>query len=74
MGKNLINVALFGLGRIGLMHANNLINNKNFNKKPNKNPINFLKVYTNRIYLPWVEKYRPNNLNDIILDKIIFYI
>ena len=46
------------------------INNKNFNKKPNKNPINFLKVYTNRIYLPWVEKYRPNNLNDIILDKI----
>ena len=33
MGKNLINVALFGLGRIGLMHANNLINNKNFNLK-----------------------------------------
>ena len=33
MGKNLINVALFGLGRIGLMHADNLINNKNFNLK-----------------------------------------
>ena len=33
MGKNLINVALFGLGRIGLMHANNLTNNKNFNLK-----------------------------------------
>ncbi len=30
MGKNLIKVALFGLGRIGLMHAENLINNKNF--------------------------------------------
>ena len=36
MGKNLINVALFGLGRIGLMHANNLINNKNFNYKIKK--------------------------------------
>ena len=33
MGKNLINVALFGLGRIGLMHANNLTSNKNFNLK-----------------------------------------
>lgn len=33
MGKNLINIALFGLGRIGLLHAKNLINNKNFNLK-----------------------------------------
>ena len=39
-------------------------------KRKNKNPINFLKVATKRIYLPWVEKYRPNNLEDIILDKI----
>ena len=33
MGKNLINIALFGLGRIGLLHAKNLTNNKNFNLK-----------------------------------------
>ena len=33
MGKNIINIALFGLGRIGQMHANNLINHKNFNLK-----------------------------------------
>ncbi len=31
MGKNLINIALFGLGRIGQMHADNLIANPNFN-------------------------------------------
>ena len=33
MGKNLINIALFGLGRIGQMHADNLIANPNFNLK-----------------------------------------
>jgi len=33
MGKNIINIALFGLGRIGQMHADNLLNNKNFNLK-----------------------------------------
>ena len=33
MGKNIINIALFGLGRIGQMHAENLLNNKNFNLK-----------------------------------------
>ncbi len=33
MAKNQINIALFGLGRIGQMHAENLINNKNFNLK-----------------------------------------
>ena len=33
MGKNIINIALFGLGRIGQMHANNLINHKDFNLK-----------------------------------------
>ena len=30
MGKNQINVALFGLGRIGQMHAENLTNHKSF--------------------------------------------
>ena len=44
MGKNLINVALFGLGRIGLMHANNLINNKNLDIENNS------LVVKNKIY------------------------
>ena len=39
-------------------------------KSKKKNAINFLKVATKRIYLPWVEKYRPSCLDDIILDKI----
>ena len=30
MGKNKINIALFGLGRIGQMHAENLINHPQF--------------------------------------------
>ena len=29
----MINIALFGLGRIGLMHGKNLMRNKNFNLK-----------------------------------------
>ena len=33
MGKNIINIALFGLGRIGQMHAENLLNHKDFNLK-----------------------------------------
>ena len=33
MGKNIINIALYGLGRIGQMHANNLINHKDFHLK-----------------------------------------
>ena len=33
MGKNLINIALFGLGRIGQMHAENLVNHPEFNLK-----------------------------------------
>ena len=33
MGKNIINIALFGLGRIGQMHASNLINHEDFNLK-----------------------------------------
>ena len=33
MGKNIINIALFGLGRIGQMHADNLLNHKEFNLK-----------------------------------------
>ena len=33
MGKNLINIALFGLGRIGQMHAENLISHPEFNLK-----------------------------------------
>ena len=31
MGKSLINIALFGLGRIGQMHAENLLKHKSFN-------------------------------------------
>ena len=33
MGKNKINIALLGLGRIGQMHAVNLINHPEFNLK-----------------------------------------
>ena len=33
MGKNIINIALFGLGRIGQMHASNLIDHNEFNLK-----------------------------------------
>ena len=31
MGRSKINIALFGLGRIGLMHGKNLMRNKDFN-------------------------------------------
>ena len=31
MGKNIVNVALFGLGRIGQMHAENLFSHPKFN-------------------------------------------
>ena len=31
MGKSLINIALFGLGRIGQMHAENLLKHQSFN-------------------------------------------
>jgi len=44
----------------------NLNNNNNTKSKK----LNFLKVKTNRIYLPWVEKYRPSVLSDVILDDI----
>ena len=30
MGKNIVNVALFGLGRIGQMHAENLVSHPKF--------------------------------------------
>ena len=33
MGKNIINIALFGLGRIGQMHAENLVKHLEFNLK-----------------------------------------
>ena len=33
MGKNIINIALFGLGRIGQMHAENLVKHPEFNLK-----------------------------------------
>ena len=36
----------------------------------NKKVFNFQKINTKRIYLPWVEKYRPNKLDNIILDSI----
>lgn len=35
-----------------------------------KSKVSDLKVKTNKIYLPWVEKYRPSNLDDIILDDL----
>ena len=35
-----------------------------------KNKVSDLKIKTNKIYLPWVEKYRPSNLEDIILDDL----
>ena len=46
--------------------------NFNLNSKSSKpkKKINFLKIKTNRIYLPWVEKYRPQKLDDLILDNI----
>tara|TARA_Y200000002_G_C22678385_1_gene663022 strand:+ start:787 stop:1824 length:1038 start_codon:yes stop_codon:yes gene_type:complete len=45
--------------------------NFNLNSKSSKpKKINFLKIKTNRIYLPWVEKYRPQKLDDLILDQI----
>ena len=31
---------------------------------------NELKIKSNKIYLPWVEKYRPKNLNELILDDL----
>ena len=31
MGKNIVNVALFGLGRIGQLHAKNLLSHPRFN-------------------------------------------
>ena len=46
------------------------LNNKKKSKDTVTNKISFLKVKTKRIYLPWVEKYRPSKLEDIILDKI----
>ena len=48
----------------------------NFNLKSSKflddkfRKINFFKIKTNRIYLPWVEKYRPKYLSELILDDI----
>ena len=33
MGKNKINIALLGLGRIGQMHAFNIVNHPEFNLK-----------------------------------------
>jgi len=46
--------------------------NFNLNPKSSKprKKFNFLKIKTNRIYLPWVEKYRPQHLDDVILDDI----
>ena len=35
-----------------------------------KNKVSDLKIKTNKIYLPWVEKYRPSNLDEIILDDL----
>ena len=44
--------------------------NLNTTSSKPKQKINFLKIKTNRIYLPWVEKYRPQKLDDLILDDI----
>ncbi len=42
----------------------------NFDISNTKKNIKDFKVKNNRIFLPWVEKYRPNKLDDIILDEI----
>lgn len=48
----------------------NLSKNKQ-NTLGTKNQLfNFQKIDTKRIYLPWVEKYRPNKIDNIILDDI----
>lgn len=44
--------------------------NLNTTSSKPKQKLNFLKIKTNRIYLPWVEKYRPQKLDDLILDDI----
>jgi len=54
MGKNKIKTALFGLGRIGQMHANNLRKNSEFDLKYvfdlNKNLSNKISKKFNSIY------------------------
>ena len=50
---------------------NQILNfNLNSTTTTHKKKINFLKIKTNRIYLPWVEKYRPQKLDQLILDDI----
>jgi replication factor C subunit 2/4 len=44
--------------------------NKKNTSKSNNTLFNFQKIDTKRIYLPWVEKYRPTKLKNIILDDI----
>ena len=49
MGKNIINIALFGLGRIGQLHALNLYNHPKFNLKYIYDiDINLSKKFSNR--------------------------
>ena len=35
-----------------------------------KSVVNEYKIKNNRIFLPWVEKYRPSKLSDVILDNL----
>jgi replication factor C subunit 2/4 len=55
-----------------LTDISNINNNINFNINPNNS--NTLSSYQpsdkhlNKINLPWVDKYRPNNFNDIMID------
>lgn len=39
-------------------------------RKKSRKKYNFNTINTKRIYLPWVEKYRPNKLENMILDDI----
>ena len=48
----------------------NLSFKKKNTSKSRNTLFNFQKINTKRIYLPWVEKYRPNKLENIILDDI----
>ena len=45
----------------------NLSFKKKNTSKSRNTLFNFQKINTKRIYLPWVEKYRPNKLENIIL-------
>lgn len=52
-----------------ILHFNLNLNYKN--KIKIKKKINFMDAKCNKIYLPWVEKYRPKKMSKLILDPLI---